>query len=135
MSQTLNAFGITSVYDPGGIGVKAADYAPLEKLVTAGKSTVRVFRALWIDTPDPAAVPGTVETIRRTRAFQGNDAYDLVAIGETVYSPRHDNFRQPLQPTPEEVSALRSILTAAAENGLPFHMHAIEHGTIDPIST
>lgn len=131
MSRTLNELGLTTVYDPGGIGVKSADYAPLEKLAASGDATVRVFRALWIDTPNPAAAQNTVETIRNTRAFQGTDAYDIVAIGETVYSPKHDNFRQPIQPTAEERAALESILGAAAQSGLSFHMHAIDHGTIE----
>ena len=129
MARSLNALGITAVYDPGGIGVKAADYEPLERLTRAGELPVRVFRALWIDTPGLAQVEATVATIRNTRAFQGSDRYDLVAIGEAVYSPQHDNFRQPLRPSPAEAEAMRAIFDAAAETGLAFHMHAIEHDT------
>jgi predicted amidohydrolase YtcJ len=129
MARSLNALGITAVYDPGGIGVKAADYEPLERLARAGELPVRVFRALWIDTPGLAQVEATVATIRNTRAFQGSDRYDLVAIGEAVYSPQHDNFRQPLRPSPAEAEAMRAIFDAAAETGLAFHMHAIEHDT------
>ena len=131
MAHSLNALGITTIYDPGGIGVTNSDYAPLEKLVAAGELPVRVFRALWIDSPSLAEVETTITTIKNTRAFQGSDHYDLVAIGETVYPPRHDNFRQPLKPLPAEAEAMRAILDAAAEAGLPFHMHAIEHSTAE----
>lgn len=131
MSQALNALGVTSVLDPGGFGVKPADYAPLEAMARAGGATVRVFRALWIDTADLAAVPDTVAAIRQAKGFQGDDWYDLVAIGECVYSPLHDSFGRPIKPGPDEREAIRRIFDAAAEKGLPFHIHAIEHDTID----
>jgi predicted amidohydrolase YtcJ len=131
MSQALNAQGVTAVLDPGGFGVKPADYAPLEAMALAGQSTVRVFRALWLDTADLAAVPQTVEAIRQAQGFQGDDWYDLIAIGECVYSPLHDSFRRPLKPSPDERDAIRRLFDAAAERGFPFHIHAIEHDTID----
>jgi predicted amidohydrolase YtcJ len=48
-----------------------------------------------------------------------------------VYSPLHDNFRQPIKPTPEEFRVIRDIFAAAMESGFQFHIHAIEHDTIN----
>jgi predicted amidohydrolase YtcJ len=120
--SALNGFGLTAVYDPGGFGLKPDDYRSLETYAKSGRSTLRVFRSLWLDTPTPADIPKTVDAIGAARGFAGDDMYDLVAIGETVYSPLHDNFRTPIVPSAEQRQAIKNILMATAERGLQYHL-------------
>lgn len=128
--SALNEVGVTAVYDPGGFGLKPEDYKSLESYARSGQSTVRVYRSLWVETPTLADVPKTVTAIHEARGFAGDDVYDLIAVGETVYSPLHDNFQMPLKPSAEERQAITAIFKATAERGLQFHLHAIEHDTV-----
>lgn len=131
LMTSLNAVGLTAVYDPGGFGLRADDYTTLQSFVESGRSTLRVYRSLWLETGSLGLVPNTIDSIRHAKAFTGNDMYDVVAIGETVYSPLHDNFRTPIKPDPHERAAISAILRAAASANLQFHIHAIERDSLE----
>lgn len=131
MMATLNGVGLTAVYDPGGFGLKPEDYTTLRSFIQSGQSTLRVYRSLWLETPSLAVVSETINTIGRASTFSGDDMYDVVAIGETVYSPLHDNFRMPIKPNGDERVAIGAILRAAAEAKLQYHIHAIERDSLE----
>jgi hypothetical protein len=64
--------------------------------------------------------------------FQGDSWIDQVSFGESVYSPLHDPmFALRSDPTPEQLAQWRRIAREIAKAGLPLHVHAELHTTID----
>ncbi|HEY5623111.1 MAG TPA: amidohydrolase family protein [Gammaproteobacteria bacterium] len=129
----LNGIGLTSVYDPAGVGISPESYARINALADRGEATVRIFHTLGggvPSTPDEAAV--VVEHIRSTRPFQGDELVDLIAVGEIYYGPFHwDSLAEATSPNAEDLAAARSILSAAAEGGWQVQTHASQPETIN----
>ncbi len=129
----LNSIGLTSVYDPGGVGISAESYTRLRGLADGDGLTVRMFHTLGGGTPStPAEARDVVAQIEMTRPFQGDHVMDLIAIGEIYYAPFHwDGLFEPRRPNAEDLAAARSILTAAAAGGWSVQTHAAHPETID----
>ena len=129
----LNTIGLTSVYDPAGVGISGESYARLRRLADEEGLSVRIFHTLGGGIPStPAEAAAVVEQIERTRPFQGDHVMDLLAIGEIYYAPFHwDGLLEPRRPAPEDVAAARSLLRAAAAGGWSVQTHASEPQTID----
>jgi len=129
----LNSIGLTSVYDPGGLGLKQDSYERIAELANAGELSLRIFYTL------SAGVPATrtqaqalIDRIETTVPFQGTPMLDLIAMGEIYYGPFHwDNELDPVHPGPEDKTTGRDILTAAAAGGWPVQTHAMQPETID----
>ena len=129
----LNSIGLTTVFDPGGLGIKQESYRRIHTLAETEGLTVRVFHTL------NAGVPATPEDARRLidrinagRPFQGDETFDLLAMGEIYYGPFHwDNTVQPVTPSPEDIRVGRQILTAAAAGAWPVQTHAMQPETMD----
>ncbi len=129
----LNSLGLTSVFDPGGVGIKQESYRRIHTLAETEGLSVRVFHTL------NAGVPATPEDARRLidrinagRPFQGDETFDLLAMGEIYYGPFHwDNPVQPVTPSPEDIQVGRQILTAAAAGAWPVQTHAMQPETMD----
>ena len=129
-----NSLGLTTVYDPGGMGIQDASYARLQKLADAQALTLRIFYTLWggmgVDSPRKAA--RVVARINANHPFQGDVWYDRIAFGEVYYPRFHwDRIMRAVHPTPEDVAAARSILMAAAAGGWPVQTHAVQPENID----
>jgi predicted amidohydrolase YtcJ len=131
----LNSIGLTSVYDPGGVGIKAASYARIAELADADELTLRIFHTLSAGVPrTPADADALIERIRATRPFQGDHRFDQIAMGEIYYGPFHwDNVLRPTTPSAGDEAVGRRILTAAAAGGWPVQTHAMQPETIDTL--
>lgn len=129
----LNSIGLTSVYDPAGVGIRIESYARIRTLADEAGLTVRVFHTLGGGVPGtPEEARAVVEEIRAARPFQGNAMVDLIAVGEIYYGPFHwDSLFVPKTPNAADLAAGTSILTAAAAGGWQVQTHASQPETID----
>lgn len=129
----LNSIGLTSVYDPGGLGIRKESYDRITDLAKESGLTLRVFHTLGGGSPStPEEARAVVGQIKSSRPFQGDESVDLIAVGEIYYSPFHrDSLFEDSDPSPEDIAAARGILTAAAAGGWSVQTHASRPGTID----
>ena len=129
----LNSIGLTTVYDPAGVGIQRESYTRIRALAADTGLTVRIFHTLGGGVPrTPEEARTVVEEIRASRPFQGDDTVDLIAVGEIYYGPFHwDSLFSPTSPSAEDLAAARSILSAAAEGGWSVQTHASQPETID----
>jgi hypothetical protein len=68
----------------------------------------------------------------RPKLFQGDSYIDNIAFGETVYTPLHDPmFALKSDPRPDHLDQWRRMAVEIAKAGLPLHVHAELHNTID----
>ena len=66
------------------------------------------------------------------KLFQGDSYIDNVFFGESVYTPLHDPmFALKSNPTPDQLAQWRRLAMEIAKAGLPLHVHAELHDTID----
>lgn len=129
----LNSIGLTSVFDPGGVGIKQDSYGRIAELAETGELSVRTFHTLSAGVPaTPDAASALIERINAMKPFQGNAAFDLIAMGEIYYGPFHwDNVVRPRTPSAADNAVARDILMAAAAGGWPVQTHAMQPETID----
>jgi len=129
----LNSIGLTSIYDPGGVGIKQESYARIRQMSESEGISVRVFHTLNTDVPrTPERAREFIERIKATRPFQGNAFVDLIGMGEIYYGPFHwDRIVTPVTPSDEDLAIGKEILVAAAAGGWPVQTHAMRHETID----
>ena len=70
--------------------------------------------------------------IPRMKLFQGDSYIDNIFFGESVYGPLHDPmFLVKSDPTADQLAQWRRMATEVAKAGLPLHVHAELHDTID----
>jgi predicted amidohydrolase YtcJ len=129
----LNSIGLTSVFDPGGVGIKQESYRRIQALAESEGITVRIFHTLNAGVPTtPEQAQQLIDRIKAGRPFQGDETFDLLALGEIYYGPFHwDNAIRPVIPGPEDIEVGRDILTAAAAGAWPVQTHAMQPETID----
>lgn len=129
----LNSIGLTSVFDPGGLGIKQESYGRIAALANAGELTVRIFHTLSAGVPaTPADAQMLIERIEATRPFQGDATFDMIAMGEIYYGPFHwDNELRPVTPGAEDNATGRAILASAAAGGWPVQTHSMQPATIE----
>ena len=127
----LNSLGLTTVYDPAGVGIRRASYARLRDI--GDELTVRTFHTLGGSTPrTPEDARALVEEIRASKPFQGNSMVDLIAVGEVWYAPFHwDGTLDPTNPGRGDIAAAKEIMMASAEGGWSLQTHSIQPQTID----
>ena len=132
----LNSIGLTAVYDPAGAGIKDDSYARIESLSADTGLTVRIFYTLSPLSFDRRlvqdAVQEIIDEIKATKPFQGDHEVDMIAVGESYYSPLHrDSLFTPTAPTTTDLEAGRRILSAAAQGGWSVQTHSSRPETID----
>ncbi len=118
----MNRAGLTS------IGVPGCDANVMEifrKWKAQGQLNVRVF-----------CIEGTTDiqqvAAMKPKLFQGDSFIDTVSFGETVYGPLHDPmFALKSNPQPEQLEQWRRMAMEIAKAGLPLHVHAELHDTIN----
>jgi predicted amidohydrolase YtcJ len=127
----LNSIGLTTVYDPAGVGIRRTSYARLRDI--ADELTIRTFHTLGGSTPrTPQDVSDLIDEIHASKPFQGDAVIDLIAVGEIYYAPFHwDNPTQPTNPSAADIATAREVMIAAAEGGWSLQTHAILPETID----
>ena len=129
-----NRIGLTTVFDPGGVGVAESAYDQVAAVAGKGELTLRVFTTLGDATnaATPEQCHYILDRIRRSRPFRGSHWYDRLAVGEVFYGPFHwDHPGVAPDPAQEDVAAADEILRAAAEGGWPVQAHSVTGEGID----
>ena len=129
MIQDMNRAGLTSVGVPG---CSADVLEILEKWKTQERLGIRIFCIEGAAPGSPEQVDRALGQIGKMKLFQGDSFIDTVFFGESVYGPLHDPmFALQSHPTPEQLEIWRRLATEIAKDGLPLHVHAELHDTID----
>jgi predicted amidohydrolase YtcJ len=97
-----------------------------------GRLNIRVF---CIDGPaagTPEQVEKSLPLIGKMKLFQGDSFIDNIFFGESVYQPLHDPMFALKSNYPADQLALwRRMAMEIAKAGVPLHVHAELHDTID----
>jgi predicted amidohydrolase YtcJ len=122
-----NSLGLTTVFDPGGVGVSDAAYAAVQAMAGRGELTLRVLSTLGAGLDDP---PGAfADKVKAGNPFQGDHWYDRIAVGEIYHAPFHwDHAGRPPAPAAADIAAATEILAAAAITGWPVQTHSVTTG-------
>ena len=132
----LNRVGITSFIDMGGRGFREKYFEPFEALARADALTTRVFYYTWYEPETPQQVDAVVAKIRQMKPFQGDDRFEQVGYGETVFFPLHDNLlAAAAKPSAEGMAQWRRIAQAVADQGMALCVHAQLRGSIEAFLT
>jgi predicted amidohydrolase YtcJ len=127
--KDMNARGLTT------FGVPGCDQNMLDILARWRSDDKLALRIFCIDgnaAATPQQTDQVVSQIAKMRLFQGDDWVDHVFFGESVYGPLHDPmFAVHSNPTADQLAQWKRIATAIAAAGLPLHVHAELHNTID----
>jgi predicted amidohydrolase YtcJ len=128
----LNSLGVTAWLDAGGRGMGAKHYEPYSYLAERGELDIRVF---WLTIRQPvtsAQVDQVIAEIPQQKPFQGNDYFDHVGWGETLYAPVTTQLLRPESNTkPEDMAQYRRVAEALAEHGLFVNSHVEMEAAID----
>jgi predicted amidohydrolase YtcJ len=128
----LNSLGITAWGDAGGRGMTARHYEPYRHLAERGDLDVRVF---WLTIRQPATpeqVDRVLAEIPHQKPFQGNDYFDHIGWGESIYGPVTTNtMRVGANTRPDDMAQFRRITQALAEHGIHANVHVEMEPAID----
>ena len=128
----LNSLGITAWLDAGGRGMGAKHYEPYRYLADRGELDVRLFWTAIRQPATPAQVDAVIGELRELKPFQGNDYFDNVGWGESVFAPVTTQLLRAASNTkPEDLAQMRRLLLALAERGLYVNSHVEMHAAID----
>jgi predicted amidohydrolase YtcJ len=127
--QDMNRAGLTS------FGVPGCNSDVLEifrKWKEHDQLNVRVFCIDGAAAGAPDQVDQALQQIGRMKLFQGDSYIDHISFGESVYQPLHDPmFALKPDPKPDQLQQWRRIAMEIAKAGLPLHVHAELHDTIN----
>jgi predicted amidohydrolase YtcJ len=127
--EDMNRAGLTSIGVPG---CNADVLEIFQKWKAEGRLNIRVFCIDGAAAGSPEQVDRVLEQIPRIKLFQGDSSIDNIFFGESVYGPLHDPmFAVKSDPTPDQLQQWRRIAMEIAKAGLPLHVHAELHDTID----
>ncbi|HEX4396742.1 MAG TPA: amidohydrolase family protein, partial [Trebonia sp.] len=122
-----NSLGLTTVFDPGGVGVSDAAYAAIQAMAGRGELTLRVLTTLGAGVDDPAGA--FADKVKASSPFQGDHWYDRIAVGEIYHAPFHwDHAGRPPAPSAADIAAATEILATAAITGWPVQTHSVTAG-------
>jgi predicted amidohydrolase YtcJ len=127
--QDMNRAGLTSVGVPG---CNADVLEIFQKWKAEDQLNVRIFCIDGAAAGTPEQVDKALLQIPRMKLFQGDSYIDNIFFGESVYQPLHDPmFALKSDPTPDQLQQWRRMAMEIAKAGLPLHVHAELHDTID----
>jgi predicted amidohydrolase YtcJ len=127
--EEVNRAGLTSVGVPG---CNADVLDIFQKWKTEGRLNVRIFCIEGFAPANPEQMDRALAQIPRMKLFQGDSYIDNIFFGESVYGPLHDPmFAVKSDPTPEQLDEWRRMAMEIAKAGMPLHVHAELHNTID----
>jgi predicted amidohydrolase YtcJ len=133
---SLNAMGLTAWLDAGGRGMGPKHYEPYRVLSEHGELNIRLFWTTIRQPATPAQADAVIAEIPQQKPFQGNDYFDLVGWGESVYAPVTTQLLRPESNTkPEDLAQMRRIAQAIAEHGLYLNSHVEMSAAIDAFLT
>ncbi len=127
--QDMNRAGLTSVGVPG---CNADVLEIFQKWKAEGRLNIRIFCIEGFAPGSPEQVDRALEQIPQMKLFQGDSYIDNIFFGESVYGPLHDPmFAIKSDPKPDQLEQWRRMAMEIAKAGLPLHVHAELHDTID----
>jgi predicted amidohydrolase YtcJ len=127
--KDMNRAGLTTF---GVAGCNADVLEIFEKWKAEGRLPVRVFCIGGAAAGTPEQVDRSIQQIGQMKLFQGDRSIDNVFFGESVYTPLHDPmFALKSEPRPDQLALWRRMAREIAKAGLPLHVHAELHDTID----
>jgi predicted amidohydrolase YtcJ len=127
--QDMNRAGLTSVGVPG---CNADVLEIFQKWKAQDQLNVRIFCIDGVAGGNPEQVDKALGQIPRIKLFQGDSYIDNIFFGESVYGPLHDPmFALKSDPKPDQLEQWRRMAMEIAKAGLPLHVHAELHDTID----
>jgi predicted amidohydrolase YtcJ len=122
--RELNSMGITAWLDAGGRGMGAAHYETYRELAERGELDVRAFWTTMRQPATPAEVDKVLAEIPQQKPFTGNDYFNQVGWGESVYAPLTTQLLSFVSNTkPDDLAQMRRILLALAQHGLYVNSH------------
>lgn len=128
----LNALGITAWGDAGGRGMSPRHYEPYQHLAANDALNVRVFWTTIRQPFTPAEVDKVLTEIPGLRPFQGNDYFDHIGWGETVYRPMTTQLlRKGGNTKAEDLAQMMRIVRALAEHRIYLNSHVEMENVID----
>ncbi len=128
----LNAMGITAWYDAGGRGVSEKHYEAYRTLADRGELNARTFWTTIRQPATPEQVDKVLGEIAQQTSFQGNDFFDNIGWGESVYLPATTNLlRNDFVVKPEDMRQVRRIAQTIAESGMFLNAHVEMANAID----
>ena len=128
----LNSMGVTAWLDAGGRGMGAKHYEPYRYLADRGELTIRLFWTTIRQPATPAQVDAVLGEIRDLKPFQGNDYFDNVGWGESVFAPVTTQLlRVETNTRAEDLAQMRRLLLALAERGIYVNSHVEMSTAID----
>jgi len=127
--KDMNRAGLTSF---GVAGCNADVLDIFKKWKAQDRLPVRVFCIGGATAGSPEQGGRSIQQIGQMKLFQGDRYIDNVFFGESVYTPLHDPmFALKSDPKPDQLALWRKMAAAIAKAGLPLHVHAELHDTID----
>jgi predicted amidohydrolase YtcJ len=127
--KDMNRAGLTSF---GVAGCNADVLEIFQKWKAQDRLPLRVFCIGGAAAGAPDQVERSIQQIGQMKLFQGDSYIDNVLFGESVYTPLHDPmFALKSNPTPDQLAIWRRLAMEIAKAGLPLHVHAELHDTID----
>jgi predicted amidohydrolase YtcJ len=127
--QDMNRAGLTAVGVPG---CNPDVLEIFQKWKAQGQLDVRVFCIDGVAGATPEQVDRALGQIPKMKLFQGDSYIDNIFFGESVYGPLHDPmFALKSDPKPDQLQQWRRMAMEIAKAGLPLHVHAELHDTID----
>lgn len=128
----LNSMGITAWLDAGGRGMGPRHYEPYRDLANAGELNARAYWTTIRQPATPEQVDKVLAEIPQQKPFQGNDYFDNVGWGESVYQPLTTQLLNPASNTkPDDLAQMRRIALALAQRGLYLNSHVEMTAAID----
>jgi predicted amidohydrolase YtcJ len=130
--SNLNAMGLTGWLDAGGRGMGAKHYEPYKYLADRGELNIRLFWTTIRQAANPAQVDAVLGEIPHLKPFQGNDYFDNVGWGESVYAPVTTQLLRAASNTnPADLAQMRRVVQALAEHGIYVNSHVEMTEAID----
>ncbi len=128
----LKSLGITAWLDAGGRGMGAEHYEPYRRLAERGELNARVFWTTIRQPATPAQADAVIREIAEQKPFQGDDYFDQVGWGESVYGPVTTQLLRATSNTrAEDMAQYRRIAEALAAHGLYVNSHVEMQAAID----
>src|SRR5437879_2368240 len=120
----LNAMGLTAWLDAGDRSMSAEHYEPYKYLAERGELNARAFWTTIRQPGTPEEVNRVLAEIPQQKPFQGNDTFDNVGWGESVYAPVTTQLlRIEANTRPEDMATFRKIAQALATQGIYVNVH------------
>jgi predicted amidohydrolase YtcJ len=127
--EDMNRAGLTSFGVPG---CNADVLEVFQKWKAQGQLNARIFCIDGAAAGNPEQVERALAQIPKIKLFQGDSYIDNIFFGESVYGPLHDPmFALKSVPKPDQLEQWRRMAMEIAKAGLPLHVHAELHDTID----